>query len=503
MNKTATGLLALLCLAVTMLLAACDSGTASPTAPPALTATTAPTLVTAIPTATKGPATATALITPTVIRTPGADESALVDEAHKLIEQLATGDYAGAEEKFDATMSAQLPADKLQAVWEQLVAQFGAFKSQDETQSGQQQAYFIVVIQCTFEKGQLLARVVFSSDGKVTGLFFAPPTTSTPQPTANINYTTPDYVDKSAFTERDISFGDPEWVLTGTLSMPTGAGPHPVVVLVQGSGPSDRDETIDKLRPFRDIAWGLASKGVAVFRYDKRTLVYAAKMATTITSTITVKEEVVDDAVAALDMIGQQDGVDPSRVFLLGHSLGGMLAPMIAQASSSEAGFIVLAGPTRPFEDVILDQYTYIARLDGTVTAQEQTSLDALAKQVQNVKSLTPGSTVTPADLPLDTPASYWLSLQNYSPASVAASLTEPMLILQGESDYQVTMPDFNGWRDALAGHSNATLKTYPGLFHMFMQSRGTPSPRDYAQPGHVDQQVISDLADWITSPRS
>jgi hypothetical protein len=66
-----------------------------------------------------------------------------------------------------------------------------------------------------------------------------------------------------------------------------------------------------------------------------------------------------------------------------------------------------------------------------------------------------------------------------------------------------VTMPDFNGWRDALAGHSNATLKTYPGLYHLFMPSRGTPSPRDYAQPGHVDQQVISDIADWIESHRS
>jgi uncharacterized protein len=314
-----------------------------------------------------------------------------------------------------------------------------------------------------------------------------------------VNYTVPDYVDKNAFSERDISFGDPNWILTGTLSMPISPGPHPAVVLVQGSGPSDRDETIDKQRPFRDIAWGLASHGVAVFRYDKRTLVYAKEMPGA-GDKVTVEDEVVDDAVSALALVGKQEGVAPGRVFLLGHSLGGMMAPMIAEKSPDETGFIVLAGPTRPFEDVILDQFTYLAKLDGTVTKAEQDSLDALAMQVQNVKTLTANSTLTPDMLPLSLPVSYWLSLQNYSPAQVASALNEPIFVLQGESDYQVTMPDFNGWRDALAGHSNATLKTYPGLFHLFMQSLGTPSPKDYAKAGHVAEVVITDLADWITA---
>ena len=366
-------------------------------------------------------------------------------------------------------------------------------------QTGAQQGYVVVVTECQFEKGNLLVRIVFETEGKVAGLFFSPPPSATPVATAVVNYTAPDYVDNSAFSERDISFGDPNWVLTGTLSMPVSSGSHPAVVLVQGSGPSDRDETIDKQRPFRDIAWGLASRGVAVFRFDKRTLVYAQEMASS-ADKVTVKDEVVDDAVAALAMVGKQEGVDPGRVFLLGHSLGGMMAPMIAGKSPDETGFIVLAGPTRPFEDVILDQFTYLAKLDGTVTKAEQDSLDALAKQVQNVKTLTASSTVTPDSLPLSLPASYWLSLQNYSPAQAASTLNEPIFILQGESDYQVTMPDYNGWRDALAGHSKATLKTYPGLFHLFMQSLGTPSPKDYAKAGHVAEVVITDLADWITA---
>jgi dienelactone hydrolase len=498
MKKIIAKFSVLLFMATLLFLTACDSGPAAPTSGVSGGGTPTGGLATAAASPTAVLVYKTAVAPSAVAGTATAvDTETLVTRAQDLIDQIATGNYKAAEDSFDATMSAQLSADKLAAVWGQLTAQYGTFKSQGKAQSGVQPGYFIVVIECNFEKGNLLARIVFDGDGKVAGLNFSPAPSSTPAATAIVNYKAPDYVDKNAFTERDISFGDPSWVLTGTLSMPTGDGPHPVVVLVQGSGPADRDESTDKQRPFRDIAWGLASRGVAAFRYDKRTFVYGQKMAS-MADTVTVNEEVVDDAVAALAMVSKLERVDPKRMFLLGHSLGGMLAPMIAEQSPDETGFMVLAGPTRPFEDVILDQFTYLAKLDGTVTTAEQTSLDALEKQVQNVKTLTPQSTVSADQLPLNLPETYWLSLKDYKPAQVASTLNEPIFVLQGESDYQVTMPDFNGWRDALAGHPNATLKTYPGLFHLFIQSLGTPSPKDYAQSGHVAAVVINDLADWI-----
>ena len=339
----------LLGLVFPVLLGACDSGSvaptatstlAVPTATPMLTATSAPS-ATSTPTTSAIGSTSTATPQSGAPATPG--NETLIALAHTLINQLATGDYAGAEASFDDTMSAQMPSAKLAEVWGQVTAQYGAFKSQGNVQTGAQQGYIVVVTECEFENGNILIRVVFDSADKVAGLFFAPAPTSTPVATAVVNYTAPDYVDQQTFTESDISFGNPGWILTGTLSMPVGPGPHPAVVLVQGSGPSDRDETDGRQRPFRDIAWGLASRGVAVFRYDKRTFVYAQKMASSVDQ-VTVKDEVVDDAVAALAMVGKQEGVDPQRVFLLGHSLGGMLAPMIAEKSPDEAGFIVLAG---------------------------------------------------------------------------------------------------------------------------------------------------------------
>src|SRR5215471_14652653 len=153
-----------------------------------------------------------------------------------------------------------------------------------------------------------------------------------------------------------------EWILPGTLSVPKGEGPFAAVVLVHGSGPNDRDETIGPNKPFRDLAWGLASQGIVVLRYDKRTKVYPEKMRELV-STLTVKEEVIDDALNAVSLLRGIPGVNPQRIVVLGHSLGGYLLPRIGAADRGIAGLIMLAGMCRPFEDAILDQFSYIYSL--------------------------------------------------------------------------------------------------------------------------------------------
>lgn len=482
-------------------LAACDSSTPSPT--PAPTVAVVATPVPSEP-PTIGP-TAEATTVPvvptdaaaTVGATVTANSADVVTIARALITQLADGDFKSAVANFDETMSKQLSADKMEATWKQITASVGAFQSQGQAQTAKQEPYDIIIIPCTFANAVLDAKVVLNAQHQVSGLFFTPSASATPQATRASNYTPPSYAKPDTFTERDLSFGSPEWVLTGTLTMPKGTGPFPAVLLVHGSGPNDRDETIGDNKPFKDLAWGLASQGIAVFRYDKRNFVYPAKL-TAILDTITVKEEVVDDAVEALALLSKTEGIDPNRVFLAGHSLGAMLAPMIAKTALGERGFIALAAPARPLEDVALEQYNYIANLDGTVTPDEQAQLDALAQQVDNVKKLTPDSNMSPDQLPLGIPANYWLSLQGYDPVAAAKSLDEPMLILQGESDYQVTMTDFNLWRAAFEGNANATLKSYPGLNHLFIEGPSPSTPSDYDKPGHIAETVINDVASWI-----
>ena len=193
-----------------------------------------------------------------------------------------------------------------------------------------------------------------------------------------------------------MQIGKGEWVLPGTLSVPVGDGPFAAVLLVHGSGPNDRDETIGPNKPFRDLAWGLASQGIAVLRYDKRTKVYPEKMRDLV-STITVKEEVIDDVLYAVSLLRSIAEVKPQCIVVLGHSLGGYLLPRIGAADTGIAGLIVLAGLCRTLEDTILDQFSYIYSLSGTLSAEQQKQLDELKKQVALVKS---------PDLSLSTPAS-------------------------------------------------------------------------------------------------
>ena len=119
-----------------------------------------------------------------------------------------------------------------------------------------------------------------------------------------------------------------------------------------------------------------------------------------------------------------------------------------------------------------------------------------LQQQVDAVKALT---TQSSGGAPvLGVPASYWIDLKDYRPADLARGLTMPLLILQGERDYQVTMKDFQNWKDALAGQSNVTMKTYPDLNHLFIAGTGKSTPDEYQTPGNVALAVIQDIAAWI-----
>jgi dienelactone hydrolase len=264
------------------------------------------------------------------------------------------------------------------------------------------------------------------------------------------------------------------------------------VVLLHGSGPHDRDETIGPNKPLRDLAWGLASQGVAVLRYEKRTREHGHRWK----PTMTFREETVDDALAAVALLRQRPEVDGRRVFVLGHSLGALAAPEVGRRDPALAGLIVMAGNTRPLEDLVLEQITYIRSL--TPSEDDKEELEKLRKQVARVKDRGLTAETPASELPLKAPAAYWLALRDYDPAATAARLKVPMLVLQGERDYQVTMADFDGWKKALAGRSNVRLKSYPKLNHLFMEGEGKAKPEEYQKAGHVSREVVDDVAAWV-----
>ncbi len=307
----------------------------------------------------------------------------------------------------------------------------------------------------------------------------------------------PAYVRKDSFVEREVTVGRFPWALPGTLTLPLGRGPFSAVVLVHGSGPADRDEKIGPNRPFRDLAWGLASRGIVVLRYEKRTRQHPYLTAFSLPNGFTPADETVDDALAAVKLLGRQPEVDPKRVFVLGHSLGGMLVPRIAAGDAGIAGFIILAGANRPLEDIIVDQTKYIVRHMHSREEVRKEVVEVL-RDVAQIKSLQPSDTSDNSRLIFGAPPSYWLDLRGYVPAKAAKELKRSLLILQGERDYQVTMADFGVWKDELSSRPDVTLKSYPGLNHMFIKGCGESMPAEYWQPGHVASEVIEDIATWI-----
>lgn len=414
--------------------------------------------------------------------------------AQALVDHLVAGDFVAAASDFDSAMQAALPPESLQATWEMVLSQAGPLQQQLGVQTTESQGYTVVIITLEFEKAAVDLQIFVDGDGKVAGLYFAESGSLEPQPT----YEPPAYTDPAAFMEREIVLNPgTDWELPGTLTVPAGDGPFPAVVLVHGSGPNDRDETIGPNQPFRDLAWGLASQGIVVLRYDKRTRAHGELFVPSIS--YTVNDETVDDAVAAAALLRETEGVDPDRVYVLGHSLGALMAPRIAQRAPDLAGIILLAGPTRPAADLVLEQTRYLLGLDGDLSDGDQAEIAALEVTLAATRQAKPGD--DPATLLFGAPPSYWIDLNQYDPVAVAQEITLPMLILQGERDYQVTLTDLEGWSAGLAGRSNLTIKTYADLNHLFISGDGPANPDEYDVPGHVAETVIADIADWILNP--
>jgi dienelactone hydrolase len=270
------------------------------------------------------------------------------------------------------------------------------------------------------------------------------------------------------------------------------------VVLVHGSGANDRDETIGPNKPFKDLAWGLASRGIAVLRYEKRTLHYAQQMAEEFFS-FTAWDETIHDAVLAADRLRQDSRIDPLQIYVLGHSLGGYLAPRIGQMDPRLAGLIILAGGTRPLEEAFIEQITYIRSLEteqSEVIPQTETWL----RQAERIRSLTPADSSAKLRLMGASPV-YWLDLKEYDPPALAASLSVPILILQGKRDYQVTLEDFGRWKSALGNDSRVRFRLYSQLNHLFISGQGRITPAEYQNAGHVSLNVVEDITAWIRDP--
>ena len=297
--------------------------------------------------------------------------------------------------------------------------------------------------------------------------------------------------------ERNLPVPAMEGELPGILTLPTGDGPFPAVVLVHGSGPSDMDETIGNVKPFRDLAEGLAAKGIAVYRYDKRTYTFGAKLAKNHQATL--MDETVEDAAAAVQLLAQQDKIDADRIYVLGHSQGGNAIPMIdkvlKEQPAAARGYIMMAASPRSLEVLMREQFEFLYSLMPEMTEEMQAGKDAMFSELDKLKDL---DALTEDDQIAGAYAPYWKWLAAYDVKEAAGEITKPVLLLQGEEDYQVTMEDFGIWKETLGEKDNWTLISYPGLIHSFTVGQKAEGSDAYMRSEKVDDRVIGDIAEFI-----
>jgi hypothetical protein len=426
-------------------------------------------------------------IGPQAVRAQGAAESPQA-RARTFVDLVAGGQFAQAFEFFTPQMKAAMPVSRLSATWNGLTAQAGAFRRQIATSVVPRGVLSIVVVTCEFERATFDVQVTVNPANLVGGLFLRPAVQA-------VTYAPPAYARPAAYKESEVTVGTGQWALPAALTMPVGPGPVPAVVLVHGSGPGDRDATVGQIKQFKDLALGLASRGIAVLRYDKRTRVHAHLMRDL--PGLTVKDESIDDAVAAVQGLRSTSGVDPNRIVVIGHSLGGMLVPRIAAAGPPVAGFVVMAGAARPLPQAVVEQARYLAHADGAVSAEEQAQIKQIEQVMARVDALEPADASNPERI-FGAPASYWLDLRGYDPPAAAAHVKQPMLVLQGGRDYQVTMGEFSRWKSALANRADVSFQSYDTLNHLFVAGTGKSVPAEYNTPGHVSEAVVRDIATWI-----
>ncbi|MGH7469053.1 MAG: alpha/beta hydrolase family protein [Longimicrobiales bacterium] len=275
--------------------------------------------------------------------------------------------------------------------------------------------------------------------------------------------------------------------LAGTLTMPSAPGRRvPAVVTVTGSGPQDRDEYISLVagyRPFRQVADTLARRGIAVLRYDDRGTGESTGDFGAATSA-----DFADDVRAAIAWLRARPDIDPAKIVVLGHSEGGLIAPLVAASDPRLAGIVLMAGPSKGGREIINFQIRYGVDHDSAVApAKRDSTFGARMAAFDSAAAQQP-----------------WMKFfLAYDPMPTIRQVKSPVLILQGATDQQVTADQAEALGAALrqAGNRDVTVRVFPDRNHLFLPDPiGNPAGYTRAASGRIGPEVMGEIAEWLVA---
>lgn len=387
----------------------------------------------------------------------------------------------------DATFKEKFTVAIGTGIWDRIHFKVGHFAAEESARLIREEGRDVVAFELRFERGRADVRVGLSPGGEVVGFWVD-------RVEPEIEYEAPGYVDVEAFIDEPVRVAaDEKFPLRGRITIPVGEGPFPGVVLISDAGPLDVNATTGPNQVFKDVAWGFASQKLAVLRVEKRSFAYPRAYPP---AEWTPEVEFIDDAVAAVAALRKHPKVDPRAVFLLGHGMGGVITPTIARKDPQIAGVVLLATPARPMLNMIEDQLHYLVNFDQIISEKEQRELAAALEAIASVRAGDPKGSI------LNTPAMYWSRYEKLDPVRTCLATKQPLLIVRGERDFQVTEEDTVLWKSRLADRSDVEFRTYRRLNHLLMGGLGTgpSSPGEYSSPGKVSKEVVLETAQWILS---
>ena len=420
---------------------------------------------------------------------PRDSESAQV--AVKALDLARRGDFAAVLAMFAPGPQRRLTAEAIDAAWQTHVNRHGAVWSIEPSAVHSDSGMMVVTVVLRTPSAALEAVVSMDRRGRLLNLQVTPMAAP---------WAPPPYAAMDSFSEYEVALGDRPLAVGGTVSVPQASAPVPGVVLLSGGGPFNRDMTMGENRIGADLAWGLASRGIAVLRFDKPSHTHRQVVAKN--PDFTPTDEYVPYAAAAVDQLRADPAIDASRIVIVGHSMGGSYAPRAAVARPEVAALVLLAAEAEPMNRAAVRVMNHLAALDSASPAMKEAAA-AMAGLAANVDSPQLSRRTDPATLPFGYSGAYWLDVRDYDPVGTARQLGKPMLILQGGRDYQVTVDDDLAlWRAGLDGREDVSIRVYDADDHLFFPGSGPSTPAGYEPRQHVDASVIADIADWITALR-
>jgi pimeloyl-ACP methyl ester carboxylesterase len=440
-------------------------------------------------------------------------------KAREIVAWIDAGEHAKVRALFDDAMNKAIPNDAmLDATWTAIETQFGQYQRQLGTKVERHDPYTIVLVTSAFENTPMDVRIVFDDGHRLAGFQITPSQSAdaygerpqTPKP-------------PFPYTEEEVRY--PNSVagieIGGTLTLPAGPGPHPAVLLITGSGSQDRDETLFGHKPFAVIADRLTRDGVAVLRVDDRGV-----GKTTGDPTTSTVEDHATDVEAGLAFLAARADIDPKRIGLIGHSEGGVIAPIVAARSAKVAFIVSLAGPgvsgavLNPMqvralleagggakdvvEEIVAGQTELMALL--VADAPEKELQEAVKRLATTAVKLQPGAKPDDVDaakavaremVPLLSP--WFKSWAKTEPTEHLAKLEIPILVMIGDKDLQVPAEqNLAAINAALAGKPNVRTEQLAGLNHLF-QTAKLGTVEEYVTLSETFAPAALDmLAQWV-----